>query len=272
MSAPDTAAIIESAKEIDRLRDELKEVIQEINKLHKKLQTNPEVVEKPGDTSLSRLRYLYTKGKELSENEENVSNQLLKQLDALLPGGPSGQQKRRIGTAEGNEQKKKRMKNDSDIPKLSASMRNHLESCVNLKGEEVAARVRVEGDKEEWLVVKVENFDRETRVFEVVDEEPAEDEDGGVQGKYKLPMSHIIPFPKKTEPCSAPDYPPGRHVLAVYPGTSALYKATVVNAHRKRKTDDYLLEFDDDEEEDGSLPKRAVAFHRVVAFPEGQRQ
>ncbi|KAL9675292.1 hypothetical protein QQ045_003494 [Rhodiola kirilowii] len=266
MSAPDTAAIIESAKEIDRLRDELKEVIQEINKLHKKLQTNPEVVEKPGDTSLSRLRYLYTKGKELSENEENVSNQLLKQLDALLPGGPSGQQKRRI---EGNEQKKKRMKNDSDIPKLSASMRNHLESCVNLKGEEVAARVRVEGDKEEWLVVKVENFDRETRVFEVVDEEPAEDEDGGVQGKYKLPMSHIIPFPKKTEPCSAPDYPPGRHVLAVYPGTSALYKATVVNAHRKVS---YLLEFDDDEEEDGSLPKRAVAFHRVVAFPEGQRQ
>ncbi|CAM8962500.1 unnamed protein product [Rhodiola kirilowii] len=269
MSAPDTAAIIDSAKEIDRLRDELKEVIQEINKLHKKLQTNPEVVEKPGDTSLSRLRHLYTQGKELSENEENVSNQLLKQLDALLPGGPSGQQKRRI---EGNEQKKKRMKNDSDIPKLSASMRNHLESYVNLKGEEVAARVRVEGDKEEWLVVKVENFDRETRVFEVVDEEPAEDEDGGVQGKYKLPRSHIIPFPKKTEPCSAPDYPPGSHVLAVYPGTSALYKATVVNAHRKRKTDDYLLEFDDDEEEDGSLPKRAVAFHRVVAFPEGQRQ
>lgn len=51
--------------------------------------------------------------------------------------------------------------------------------------------------------------------------------------KYKLPMSHIIPFPKKNDPSSAPDFPPGRHVLAVYPGTTALYKATVVNSHRK---------------------------------------
>uniref|UniRef100_A0A7N0TP45 SGF29 C-terminal domain-containing protein n=1 Tax=Kalanchoe fedtschenkoi TaxID=63787 RepID=A0A7N0TP45_KALFE len=238
MSAPDAAAIIESAKEIDRLRDELKEVIQEINKLHKKLQTTPEVVERPGDNTLSRLRYLYTQGKELSQNEENVSNQLLKQLDALLPSGPSGKQKRRIGTAEGNDLKKKRMKTDSDIQKLSTSMRNHLDIYANLKGEEVAARVRVEGDKEEWLVVKVQSFDRETRLFEVVDEEPAEDEEGGVQRKYKLPTSHIIPFPKKTEPGSAQDYPPGRPVLAVYPGTSALYKATVVNANRKRKTDE----------------------------------
>ncbi|KAL9673079.1 hypothetical protein QQ045_029332 [Rhodiola kirilowii] len=155
MTAPDIAAIIESTKEIDRLQDKLKDVIIEINTLHKKLQTNPKVVEKPGDTSLSRLRYLYTQGKELSENEENVSNQLLKQLDALLPSGSSWLHKKRIAAAEGNDQKKKRMKSDSDIPKLSTSMHNHLDSCINLKGEEVAARVRVEGDKEEWLVVKV---------------------------------------------------------------------------------------------------------------------
>lgn len=34
----------------------------------------------------------------------------------------------------------------------------------------------------------------------------------------------------------------------------------------------YLLEFDDDEQEDGSLPIRSVAFNRVVAFPEDHRQ
>ena len=45
-------------------------------------------------------------------------------------------------------------------------------------------------------------------------------------------MTRIIPFPKKGEPSSAPDFPPGKHVLAVYPATTALYKATVVN-HRK---------------------------------------
>lgn len=51
--------------------------------------------------------------------------------------------------------------------------------------------------------------------------------------KYKLPMSCIIPFPKKNDPSSVPDFPPGRHVLAVYPGTTALYKATVVSPPRK---------------------------------------
>ncbi|KAG0520741.1 hypothetical protein BDA96_08G100400 [Sorghum bicolor] len=83
-------------------------------------------------------------------------------------------------------------------------------------------------------------------------------------------MSYIIPFPKKGDPSSAPDFGQGRQVLAVYPGTTALYRATVAS-HRKRKSDDYILEFDDDEE-DGSLPQRAVPFYRVVALPEGHRQ
>lgn len=51
--------------------------------------------------------------------------------------------------------------------------------------------------------------------------------------KYKLPMSAIIPFPKRNDPSPTLDFPTGRHVLAVYPGTTALYKATVVNGHRK---------------------------------------
>lgn len=46
-------------------------------------------------------------------------------------------------------------------------------------------------------------------------------------------MSAIIPFPKRNDPSSAGDFPTGKHVLAVYPGTTALYKATVVNGHRK---------------------------------------
>lgn len=174
-------------------------------------------------------------------------------------------------TAEGNEQKKKRMKADPDVPRLSPSVRNHLDILASLKGEQVAARVTQENaDKDEWFIVKVIHFERETREFEVLDEEPGDDEEPAGQRKYKLPMSHIIPFPKRNDPSTAQDFPPGKHVLAVYPGTTALYKATVVNT-RKRKTDDYVLEFDDDEE-DGSLPQRHVPFHKVVALPEGHRQ
>ena len=94
----------------------------------------PEVVEKPGDTSLSRLKVLYTHAKELSESEVtyvhstafmilisstlkkkitetcfapyiilsivlgcSISSMLLNQLDHLVPSGPPGQLRRRLG-------------------------------------------------------------------------------------------------------------------------------------------------------------------------------
>ncbi|KAG2714681.1 hypothetical protein I3760_03G038900 [Carya illinoinensis] len=269
MSSPDIPAILEHSKELDRLRKEQEDVLVEINKMHKRLQAAPEVVEKPGDSSLSKLKALYTHAKELSENEVNISNLLMGQLDTLLPSGPSGQQRRRI---EGSDQKRRKMKTDSDISRISPNVRSQLEAWASLKGEQVAARVTPdESEKDEWFVVKVIHFDKETKLFEVLDEEPGDDDEGGGQRKYKLPMSSIIPFPKRNDPSTAQDFPPGRQVLAVYPGTTALYKATVVNNNRKRKTDEYLLEFDDDEE-DGSLPQRGVPFHKVVPLPEGHRQ
>ncbi|XP_058187106.1 SAGA-associated factor 29 homolog A isoform X1 [Rhododendron vialii] len=229
MSAPDAAGLLETSKELDRLRKEQEEVLQEINKLHKKLQSTPEVVEKPGDNSLSRLKMLYTSAKELAESEINFSTHLLQQLDVLMSPGPPGQQRRRI---EGNEQKKKRMKADSDMSRLSPSMR-HQEALANLKGEQVAARVTQENaEKDEWVIVKVIHFDRETKVIEVLDEEPGDDEEGGGQRKYKLPMSRIIPFPKRSDPTSAQDFGLGKQVLALYPGTTALYRATVAQQRK----------------------------------------
>ena len=50
--------------------------------------------------------------------------------------------------------------------------------------------------------------------------------------KYKLPYSCIIPFPKATDPSTAQEFTTGCQVLAVYPGTTALYRAAVA-AHRK---------------------------------------
>ncbi|XP_074320194.1 SAGA-associated factor 29 homolog A-like isoform X3 [Silene latifolia] len=269
MSSSEIDSILENSKELDRLRKVQDEILTEINKLHKKLQTSPEVVEKPGDTSLSRLKALYIQAKDLSETEVRVSNILLAQLDALLPPGPPGQQRRRLG----NEQKKKQKKNDSEPSRVSPSTRNQLDNPASLKGEQVAARITTEeSEKDEYIVVKVIHFDRETKEFEVLDEEPGDDEEGGGQRKFKLPASHIIPFPKRNDPSTALDFQTGKAVLAVYPGTTALYKATVMIPSRKRKTDDYVLEFDDDESEDGSMPQRIVPSHNVVALPEGHRQ
>ncbi|CAL5325667.1 unnamed protein product [Camellia sinensis] len=270
MSSPDINGMMDNSKELDRLRKEQEDVLSEINKMHKKLQTTPEVVEKPGDNSLARLKMLYTQAKELSDSEltwcfESVIS-ATGCSDAFWTSRATTKKDRC------NEQKKKRMKADSDISRPTPSVRNHLDALASLKGEQVAARVTQENaEKDEWFVVKVIHFDRETREFEVLDEEPGDDEEGGGQRKYKLPWSHIIPFPKRNDPSGAQDFPTGKQVLAVYPSTTALYKATVVQP-RKRKADDYVLEFDDDEEEDGSLPQRIVPFHRVVGLPEGHRQ
>ncbi|URE08864.1 SGF29 tudor-like domain [Musa troglodytarum] len=264
MSGIEISVLLDKSKELDQLRKEQEEVHQEINKIHKKLQSSPEA----SDAILIKLRQLYCHAKDLSEHEVSASNALMSQLDALLQSGLSAAQRKKIVS-----EKKKRMKSDSDIARFppTASMRSQLEHAANLKGEQVAARVSSDdAEKDEWFIVKVINFDKDTKEFEVFDEEPGDDEESA-QRKYKLPMSHIIPFPKKNDPSSAPDFPPGRHVLAVYPGTTALYKATVVNSHRKRKSDEYLLEFDDDEE-DGSLPQRSVQFYKVVPLPEGHRQ
>ncbi|KAF3616623.1 hypothetical protein T459_07086 [Capsicum annuum] len=241
MTSPDIADMLEKSKELDRLRKEQEDVLLEINKMHKKLQATPETVEKPGDNSLSKLKMLYTQAKELSESEMSISNQLLSQLDAIAPAGGAGQQRRRL---EGNEQKKKRMKGDPDIPRLTPSMRNQQEFFANLKGEQVAARVAQEdGEKDEWVIVKVIHYDKESKEFEVLDEEPGDDEEGGCQRKYKLPWSHIIPFPKISDLATTPEFPPGKQVLAVYPGTTALYKATVVNARKNIISIEELIGF-----------------------------
>ncbi|XP_021321858.1 SAGA-associated factor 29 isoform X6 [Sorghum bicolor] len=262
----DIASLLEKAKELDQLKKDQDDIVVEINKIHKKVLASPEMVDKSVDAILLKLRGLYARAKELSENEISASNALIGLLDGLLQSGASTAQKKKIV----GEQKKKRIKSDTDSARFSAaSMRNQLDQAASLKGEQVAARVKSDDEKDEWFVVKVIHFDKETKEYEVLDEEPGDDEES-TQKKYKLPMSYIIPFPKKGDPSSAPDFGQGRQVLAVYPGTTALYRATVAS-HRKRKSDDYILEFDDDEE-DGSLPQRAVPFYRVVALPEGHRQ
>ncbi|CAN6355807.1 unnamed protein product [Urochloa humidicola] len=263
----ESSVLLKKLNDLDQLWKEQGVVITKINDMHREICSSPEFVDKTGDGVVLKLRGLYTRAKELAESEISASTALIGLLDGLLQSGTSAPQRKKI---EVGDQKKKRMKSDTDAARFSAaSMRNQLEQAANLKGEQVAARVKSDDEKDEWFVVKVIHFDKETKEYEVLDEEPGDDEES-TQKKYKLPMSCIIPFPKKGDPSSAPDFGQGRQVLAVYPGTTALYRATVAS-HRKRKSDDYILEFDDDEE-DGSLPQRAVPFYRVVALPEGHRQ
>ncbi|KAL6622927.1 hypothetical protein ACP70R_032806 [Stipagrostis hirtigluma subsp. patula] len=146
-SGADVGSLLEKAKELDQLRKEQDEVVGEINKIHKKILASPEMVDKSVDAILVKLRGLYTHAKELSENEVNASNTLIGLLDGLLQSGASTAQRKKI---EVGEQKKKRIKSDTDAARFSAaSMRNQLDQAANLKGEQVAARVKSDDEKDE---------------------------------------------------------------------------------------------------------------------------
>ncbi|KAL2611318.1 hypothetical protein R1flu_023010 [Riccia fluitans] len=259
-------------KDLERLRKEQDMVIWRINKIHLKLsQTPPETAEKwYGEKLWGKLRALYIQAKTLAEEEETVIATSVTQVEALIGQTPAHRKK-----SEASNEKRKRIKTDAELPRLSSpalprTLVPHLNVCV---GDQVAARVTGDdAENHEWIVVKVTGIDKAGNKFEVIDEEPDDDGESG-QRVYKLPHTCIIPFPKRSDASSATDFPPGSNVLALYPGTTALYKASVVGPNRKRRNEDYLLEFDGDEEDgiDG-LPKRQVPFHHVVTLPEGHRQ
>eukprot|EP00252_Welwitschia_mirabilis_P025736 TRINITY_DN8174_c0_g1_i1.p1 TRINITY_DN8174_c0_g1~~TRINITY_DN8174_c0_g1_i1.p1 ORF type:complete len:271 (+),score=70.97 TRINITY_DN8174_c0_g1_i1:222-1034(+) len=259
-------------KTLDSIRKQQEILSNKVNDLHQKIvQNGAETAVKYGEKMFQKVRNLLAEGKNLAEEEETVSKALISQLDSLMQAAQNMTNRKRMG--EVSEQKRKRIKADADPSRLTspASVRASLEHVNVVVGDQVAARVRPDdAEKDEWIVVKVIHYDKDTAKYEVIDEEPGDDDESG-QRKYKLPPSCIIPFPKSTDPSSAPEFPVRSQVLAVYPGTTALYKATVVVSHHKKKIDEYLLEFDDDEE-DGELPKRSVPFYHVVPLPEGHRQ
>uniref|UniRef100_A0A8R7UDV3 SGF29 C-terminal domain-containing protein n=1 Tax=Triticum urartu TaxID=4572 RepID=A0A8R7UDV3_TRIUA len=163
LAGGDVAGLLDKAKELDQLRKEQDDVATEINKIHKKIISSPEMVDKSVDAMMARLRGFYVQARELSESEVSASSALVGLLDGLLQSGVSAAPRKKI---EISEQKKKRMKSDTDTTRFSsASMRSQLDQAANLKGEQVAARVKSDDEKDEWFVVKVIHFDKETKEY-----------------------------------------------------------------------------------------------------------
>jgi len=255
-------------KELDRLRKEQEQVIRKINQYHAKLQASPEQADNMKDDSWMKLRSYYNKAKNLAEEEASVSNACIDHLAGLIPGQAPPKGKK----PDPSEKKRKRVRVDDPARLSSPTQRSTNPAYANLvPGDQVAARISDDSENHEWIVVKYTRYDREANKYEVIDEEP--DDEGNGQRKYKLHASCIIPFTKRSDVSNAPDYPIGSSVLAVYPGTTALYKAAVVGPQRKKRSDDYSLEFDGDEEEGQvGLPTKSVPFNHVVQLPSGHRQ
>eukprot|EP00271_Cylindrocystis_brebissonii_P002570 TRINITY_DN13293_c1_g1_i1.p1 TRINITY_DN13293_c1_g1~~TRINITY_DN13293_c1_g1_i1.p1 ORF type:complete len:305 (-),score=63.10 TRINITY_DN13293_c1_g1_i1:1528-2442(-) len=279
--------------------------VRRINKLHFKLSQYPiERVDRLDDKLWTTLQDFYETAIKLANQEETECTACIRELESLVPPNTNGV-RRKDG---GGFQKRKRLKTESNGSPLLDSSAGAQHSTPGTPpvlmtapppaqgnprvfsstgsprigessatwnysiGDQVAARVsNNDALKDEWIVVKVTGHNRDADMVDVIDEEPGDEEEASGQRKYSLPPSSIIPLPKPMD-AALPDFAAGTLVLAVYPGTTALYRASVL-AGRKRKADDYLLAFDDDEE-DGTegLPTRQVPLVHVVPLPEGHRQ
>eukprot|EP00898_Chlorokybus_atmophyticus_P001741 jgi/Chlat1/2568/Chrsp175S02413 len=257
----DGTAYLARLREVERIRRDQDAVHRKINKLHSKLAvTPPEKAQTFGDKLWIRLREFYIEAQDLGRALERTAASCAAELEALLPPGS-------VPVRSGDNTKRKK-------PRTEGERRDHVKDPPRTvrPGEQVAARISGDGaEKHDWILVTVVGLNPHTRRYEVVDEEPAEE--GGEPKRYALPSSAIIALPKCPDPTGRPEFPRGSKVLAVYPGTTTLYRATCISPPSKRKTSDYLLEFDDDEEEGvEGVPQRPTPFKHVVALPAGYRQ
>jgi len=120
----------------------------------------------------------------------------------------------------------------------------------------------------DWILAIVLEYDPDTGLYTVKD---ADEETKSLP--FTLQRDKIIPttFTKrKSGPFEVQyDFPKGSQVMAVFPETTVFYKATVVSSSKRhKKINEYTLVFEDDEDEEGNIPKRKLNARLVVPTPE----
>lgn len=137
-----------------------------------------------------------------------------------------------------------------------------------MSGTLVAARTqRTRKDPDVWILATIHRYVPEKKKYEVEDEHPEESEDAEQSAKsvmYLLPRASLIPLPTDHDHA---ELPKDTEVLAMFPKSTCFYRATVVAAQRKKLMREYLLKFDDDEQETGETPTRRVSAQHVVPYP-----
>lgn len=116
-------------------------------------------------------------------------------------------------------------------------------------GSEVACRVK-EGGQATWILATVRRYVSESKKYEVMD---SGEEEG--RKTHMVFKKHIKVLSKTAENIEI-----GTRVMAIYVETTTFYSAIV----RGRKSGNYLLAFDDEEEEEAGLAKEVRRQHVFI--------
>ncbi|KAI9365855.1 SGF29 tudor-like domain-containing protein [Pilaira anomala] len=221
--------ICSSLIKLEGIQKDEESVLSTINKIQ--LSVN---VEK-GITGLihQKLKDNYRRGIELSLNESKTIGDIIEKISVLV-------------ALRDNEQdfKKKKRKLEIEDNTINGGGSSHIIT----RGTTVAARQPKEKDKnEEWILAVVLQYHPDKNKYQVED---VDQDDFGEKQRYMLPPRYVIPVKSSEEAKLSPEIPAYQDVLALYPGTTCFYKATVIAPPSKSKEiKNYRVQFEDDNDE-----------------------
>jgi len=132
-------------------------------------------------------------------------------------------------------------------------------------GRLVAAKISNMYESEEWILCSVVLSYEQGRgqmYYEVEDEDPGDEHDPNpVRKHFHLPAPCVIPLSSEAESEKPRDFKRNQTVLAMFPNTTTFYQAII----QGRKNEDYLVTFNDDEDDTGQTTTRLVENKYVIS-------
>jgi len=125
-------------------------------------------------------------------------------------------------------------------------------------GDLVSAMVsKTKAEAQQWILCRIERYSGQKHKYTVVDVAP---EEGSVPASYELSRKLLIPLPKTVPEkwTEKTQFPLGAKVMALFPGTTSFYHATVTGVPSDSTEEVYKVQFEDDDDEKGNTPVRII--------------
>ncbi|CAO3594091.1 unnamed protein product [Absidia cylindrospora] len=208
-------------------------------------------------SQLAHLKDTYSSGIDLSSEETKLIQNTIERLTTLT---------RLREASEPKYQKKKKRKHETQGPTASSATKKvKSDDDIYPPGAHVAARQLKQKNKtEEWILAVVLEFYADKNKYQVED---VEQDDDGHKQRYMLPPKNVIAVPEPADLKNIPESTPGQVVLALYPGTTCFYRATVIKSTTNKDglVINYQVQFEDDNDE-----IKTVQNEHVLQIPKGK--
>ncbi|CAO3611869.1 unnamed protein product [Cunninghamella echinulata] len=233
--------ICTSLIKLETIQHQATDVLNNINKLHTTV---------PFENGISsilhqRLKEYYRNGIDLSSNEIKTIHDIIEKVSVLIALRDASE----YNAVDGKRKKRRHELDEKPISASSPSKKT--KSNILPVGTSVAAKQptqQKDARNEEWILATVIGYLADKNKYHVEDVD--QDEYGQIQ-RYMLPPKQVIPIPERIDHRN--EFAPGKHVLALYPGTTCFYKAIVITSPSKNKDMNalgmYKIQFEDDNNE-----------------------